>query len=49
MQKSKELLLKYEDRLFLSPAGRIKSIPKTPQKKEKPSGIAAYRAKRVDG
>jgi phage terminase small subunit len=48
MQKSKELLLKYEDRLFLSPAGRIKSIPKSPKPKEKPSGIAAIMAKRSE-
>ena len=47
--KSKELLLKYEDRLFLNPATRVKSIPKTPEKKAKPSGIAAFRSQRTDG
>lgn len=46
MMKSKELLLKYEDRLFLNPAGRVKSIPKAPPAKEKPSGMAAYLAKK---
>lgn len=30
MEKSKALLLKYEDRLFLNPAGRMRAIPKTP-------------------
>ena len=30
MSKSKALLLKYEDRLFLTPAGRMRAIPKTP-------------------
>jgi hypothetical protein len=51
MNKSKELLIKYEDRLFLNPAGRIKSIPKKPSKEgEKPEGIAAYLArKRAEG
>jgi len=45
--KSKALLLKYEDRLFLNPTTRIKSIPKTPEKKEEKSGMAAYREKRA--
>ena len=41
INKSKELLLKYEDRLFLNPAGRMRSIPKTPPKKEEKTGMAA--------
>lgn len=48
MQKSKELLLKYEDRLFLNPATRVKSIPKTPAKQVEPSGMAKYLQKRAD-
>lgn len=49
LYKSKELLLKYEDRLFLNPAARIRAVPKTPPKEEKTGGIAAYRARRADG
>ena len=45
--KNKELLLKYEDRLFLNPAARIRSVPKTPPKEEKPAGMAAFLNKRV--
>lgn len=46
MHKSKELLLKYEDRLFLNPTSRIRSIPKKPPEEEKPSGMAAFMNKR---
>lgn len=49
INKSKGLLLKYEDRLFLNPAGRIKAIPKTPPKEGPKSGMAAFLAKRADG
>ena len=48
MTKNKELLLKYEDRLFLNPASRIKAIPKTPPKEEKLGGIAGFMAKRAE-
>jgi hypothetical protein len=41
--KSKELLLKYEDRLFLNPASRIRSIPKKPPEEEKQSRFAAFK------
>lgn len=46
MIKGKEFLLKYEDRLFMNPVSRIKSIPKTPEEKPAVSGVAAYRARR---
>ena len=48
IRKSKEFLLKFEDRLFLNPASRIRSVPKTPEKQAPESGIAAYRARRAD-
>ena len=44
--KSKELLLKYEDRLFLNPTSRMKAIPKTPPKEEKKEGMSAFLAKK---
>jgi phage terminase small subunit len=49
IHKGVELLLKYEDRLFLNPAARIRAVPKTPPKEEKPAGIAAFMAKRAEG
>lgn len=49
MHKSKELLLKYEDRLFLNPAARIRAVPKMPPAEEKKGGMAAFIAKRTDG
>lgn len=48
MSQNKELLLKYEDRLFLNPVSRIKAIPKTPPKEEKLGGIAGFMAKRAE-
>ncbi|SMC38420.1 P27 family phage terminase small subunit [Papillibacter cinnamivorans] len=48
MNKNKELLLKYEDRLFLNPSGRIRAIPKTPPKEETASGMAAFLQKRAE-
>jgi phage terminase small subunit len=48
IHKSKELMLKYGDRLLLNPAARIRAVPKTPPKEEKPSGMAAYMAKRAE-
>lgn len=47
MIKGKDFLLKYEDRLFMNPVSRIKSIPKTPEEKKELTGIAAYRAKKA--
>lgn len=46
--KSKEMLLKYEDRLFLNPATRVRSIPKTPEKPKEQSGMAKFMSKRAD-
>lgn len=34
MHRSKEMLLKFEDRLFLNPATRIRAVPKTPAQDE---------------
>ena len=48
MNKNKELLLKYEDRLFLNPATRLKAVPKTPPKEEKLTGMAAFMANRAE-
>lgn len=47
--KNKDLLLKYEDRLFLNPAARIRAVPKTPPKEEQPGGMAAFMARRNEG
>lgn len=48
IESSKKLLLAYEDRLYLNPAARLRSIPKESPKKESPGGIQAYRQKRVE-
>lgn len=48
LHKSKELLLKYDDRLFLNPASRIRAVPKTPPPEEKKTGMAAFMAKRAE-
>jgi phage terminase small subunit len=45
-EKNKTMLLKYEDRLFLNPTGRMRAIPKTPEKKEAKTGMAAFMARR---
>lgn len=45
LQQQEKLLLSYEDRLFLNPAGRMRAIPKKPGKKEA-TGIEAYRNRR---
>jgi len=47
--KSNELLLKYEDRLFLNPSGRIKSVPKKVKEEKKQTGIEAFRQKLAEG
>ena len=45
IQAQEKQLLSYEDRLFLNPAGRLRSIPKKkPEQKEK-TGFAAYKEK----
>jgi hypothetical protein len=41
INKKIELLIKIEDRLFLNPVSRIKSIPKKPQEEKEESGLAA--------
>ncbi|SDM17601.1 P27 family phage terminase small subunit [Bacillus sp. OK048] len=46
INKTRDALLKLEDRLFLNPTARVKSIPKTPPEKEKPSSMAAFLARR---
>lgn len=43
--QSKGLLLKYEDRLFLNPATRIKAVPKSPPEAEELDPMAVYLAK----
>lgn len=45
IQQQEKLLLSYEDRLFLNPAGRMRAIPKKPEKKEA-AGIQAYKERR---
>lgn len=47
-RKSEELLIKLEDRLLLNPTSRIRAVPKTPEKAPELSGVAAFRAKRVE-
>lgn len=42
INKSKSLLLQYEDRLFLNPTSRIKSVPKKPEKPEKKSRLKSF-------
>ena len=44
--RCKDLLLKYEDRLFLNPTSRLKAIPKKPIEKEEKTGMGAFLAKR---
>ena len=48
MDKSKALLLKYEDRLFLNPAGRLRAIPKSPVKEADESGFDEFLKGRAD-
>lgn len=42
----RNMLIKLEDRLFLNPTARIKSIPKTPPEKEKGSAMAQFMKRR---
>jgi phage terminase small subunit len=49
MNRSKAMLLKYEDRLLLTPTGRMRAIPKTPPPDEsEDSGFAAFFNKRAE-
>lgn len=48
MNRIKVMLLKYEDRILLTPTGRMRAIPKAPPPKENKSGIASFMAKRAD-
>lgn len=47
--KTREMLLKIEDRLFLNPTGRIKSIPKKPEEPPKQSAMAQFMNRRAGG
>ena len=47
VNQTRDMLLKLEDRLFLNPAARIKSIPKTPQEDKKESPMAAFLKQRA--
>jgi hypothetical protein len=46
LHKTQELILKLEDRLFLSPAARIKAIPKKPIEEKKKSKMAEFLERR---
>lgn len=44
----RKMMLDIEKENIMTIASALRSVPKTPQKEEKQSGIAAYRAKRAD-
>lgn len=46
LNKTRDMLMKIEDRLFLNPAARIKSIPKKPPEEEKESPMAQFLKRR---
>ncbi|MFS0820768.1 P27 family phage terminase small subunit [Bacillus sp. 1P02SD] len=46
INKTRDALLKLEDRLFLNPTARVKAIPKAPPEKEKPSAMAEFLKRR---
>jgi phage terminase small subunit len=46
INKKRDMLLKLEDRLFLNPTSRIKSIPKTPEEEKKGSAMAEFLKRR---
>lgn len=46
INKTRELLLKLEDRLFLNPTARVKAIPKTPPEDNKKSPMADFLKRR---
>jgi phage terminase small subunit len=47
INKKRDMLLKLEDRLFLNPTARVKSIPKNPKEPEKKSAMAEFLARRA--
>jgi len=49
LHKTRELILKLEDRLFLNPVSRIRAIPKKPPEEEKESPMAKFLSRRVGG
>ncbi|MFJ5713126.1 hypothetical protein [Neobacillus sp. NPDC093127] len=46
VNKTRDALLKLEDRLFLNPTARVKAIPKKPPEKEKKSAMAKFLQRR---
>ena len=42
LHKTREMILKLEDRLFLNPTARIKAIPKKPPEEKKESPMAQF-------
>ncbi|MCM3589637.1 hypothetical protein M4D58_03205 [Brevibacillus borstelensis] len=49
VMKTRDMLLKLEDRLFLNPTARIKSIPKMPAEEKKESAMAQFINRRAGG
>jgi phage terminase small subunit len=46
VMKTRDMLLKLEDRMFLNPTARIKSIPKQPVEEKKESAMAQFMKRR---
>jgi hypothetical protein len=42
LHKTREMILKLEDRMFLNPTARIKAIPKKPPEEKKESPMAQF-------
>jgi hypothetical protein len=49
INQTREMLLKLEDRLFLNPTARVKSIPKTPEEKSKKGGMSDFLERKKNG
>lgn len=49
VMKTRDMLLKLEDRMFLNPTARIKSIPKSPPEKKQESAMAQFMNRRAGG
>lgn len=49
LKQTRDMLLKLEDRLFLNPTARVKSIPKTPPDKGKKSPMSDFLKRRSNG
>lgn len=49
LNKTRDMLLKIEDRLFLNPTARVKAIPKKPPEEEKESPMANFLKRRAGG